>query len=274
MVKKPPFKIPDLDEDALPGGWIDREPAPKDLPHPGLRELCLNITGAFEGPNSWATCSGNFDKSGLSCGLLQWNLGQGTLQPLLQRMLSNHRAKALAILGPAALKSLEEVLKMPVNLQVAWGDAISNPKNKYQVLEPWKTRLKSLFTAPEMKVIQSEAADGIFQRAVATCQAFGIKSVRGLATLFDLCVQQGGIKPQHRARIMVIKAGQEKEKGRALTVNEYLRVIAQGRAEFALPQWQADCLSRRNCIIDGHGTVHGQKFDLDRDYGLNDGPAF
>src|SRR5271157_1912271 len=51
-----------------------------------LLELCLKVSGGFEagtGP-SYTSLTGNFDGQGMSAGILQWNAGQGTLQPLIR----------------------------------------------------------------------------------------------------------------------------------------------------------------------------------------------
>lgn len=45
--------------------------------------LGLNITGSFEGHKNWANLSNNFDGMGFSLGIMQQNLGMGSLQPLL-----------------------------------------------------------------------------------------------------------------------------------------------------------------------------------------------
>ena len=49
--------------------------------------LALNISGSFEGRNGWANLSNNFDRMGFSIGLLQQNLGTGSLQPLLNELI-------------------------------------------------------------------------------------------------------------------------------------------------------------------------------------------
>lgn len=45
--------------------------------------LALNITGSYEGNRGWSTISNNFDGQGISLGIFQQNLGQGSLQRLL-----------------------------------------------------------------------------------------------------------------------------------------------------------------------------------------------
>ena len=52
--------------------------------------LAMNITGSFEGHAGWTNLSNNFDGQGVSMGILNQNLGQGTLQPLLLTMRERH----------------------------------------------------------------------------------------------------------------------------------------------------------------------------------------
>lgn len=47
--------------------------------------LALNVTSSFEGRQSWSALAGDSDQMGLSLGLIQQNLGSGTLQPLLHK---------------------------------------------------------------------------------------------------------------------------------------------------------------------------------------------
>ena len=51
-----------------------------------MLELCLRISGGFEsgGGASYTAVTGNFDGMGLSCGVLQWCAGQGSLQTLVK----------------------------------------------------------------------------------------------------------------------------------------------------------------------------------------------
>src|SRR5690606_29417319 len=69
------------------------EPVSEMLSRPvGYR--CLALTGSFESstnpPDCFSAITGDFDGQGISFGALQWNLGQGTLQPLLARMVERH----------------------------------------------------------------------------------------------------------------------------------------------------------------------------------------
>lgn len=63
---------------------------PEDLSQAGQAHLglALNISGSFEGRSGWANLSNNFDGMGFSIGLLQQNLGMGSIQPMLNDMIS------------------------------------------------------------------------------------------------------------------------------------------------------------------------------------------
>lgn len=68
-----------------------------------LARRCLALTGAFETgtgvPDCFCGISGDFDGQGISFGVLQWNFGQGSLQPLLQEMVTQHEEIARAVFG-------------------------------------------------------------------------------------------------------------------------------------------------------------------------------
>ncbi len=52
--------------------------------------LALNITGSYEGERNWSSLTNNFDGQGISLGIFQQNLGQGSLQPLLIKVDQRH----------------------------------------------------------------------------------------------------------------------------------------------------------------------------------------
>lgn len=68
--------------------------------------LALNITGSFEGRSGWANLSNNFDGMGFSIGILQQNLGMGSLQPLLIDVADMENRGLSFDLQPAFSKAL------------------------------------------------------------------------------------------------------------------------------------------------------------------------
>ncbi|MFN9065810.1 MAG: hypothetical protein ACK5V3_01165, partial [Bdellovibrionales bacterium] len=73
--------------------------------------LALNVTGSFEGNVGWKNLAGNFDGQGISMGLMQQNLGQGTLQPLWIEMLQKDRSSVSKELNSAQVLSMQRMLE-------------------------------------------------------------------------------------------------------------------------------------------------------------------
>lgn len=72
--------------------------------------LGMNITGSFEGHSGWTNLSNNFDGQGVSMGILNQNLGQGTLQPLLIYMRDHHKSILQKAMTASMLRSLLSML--------------------------------------------------------------------------------------------------------------------------------------------------------------------
>jgi hypothetical protein len=74
-------------------------------------ELALNVSGSFEGPDGWQNLTNNFDGQGVSMGLLNQNLGQGSLQPLLVEMNARFNDQMRDTFSASHLSSLLTMLK-------------------------------------------------------------------------------------------------------------------------------------------------------------------
>jgi hypothetical protein len=72
--------------------------------------LSLSISGSFEGNSGWSNLSNNFDGQGISLGLLQQNLGTGSLQPLLWKMRSTYLSTFKSFFTGTDYSSLEGML--------------------------------------------------------------------------------------------------------------------------------------------------------------------
>jgi hypothetical protein len=72
--------------------------------------LAMNITGSFEGHDGWENISNNFDGQGLSLGLFNQNLGQGSLQPLMIQLRRNYLSKMKTFFSTSQLSSVESML--------------------------------------------------------------------------------------------------------------------------------------------------------------------
>lgn len=107
-----------FDEDEVSPPAIRNEP---------LSYRSLVLTGSFETskppPDCFVGITGDFDGQGISFGALQWNLGQGSLQPLLQQM-DNQHLELVENIFVDHCSEFREILDAPQEQQIAWGRSI------------------------------------------------------------------------------------------------------------------------------------------------------
>lgn len=86
--------------------------------------LAMNMSGSFEGHDGWDNLSNNFDGQGVSLGLFNQNLGQGSLQTLLLQFHKTAEHRLKSILTTQQFTSLTAMLK-------TWngGSILSKAKN-------------------------------------------------------------------------------------------------------------------------------------------------
>lgn len=253
-----------------------------DVPPPALTtqpldHQCLALTGGFETnhppPDCFAGLSGDFDGQGMSFGVLQWNIGQGTLQPLLAQMNQNHPDILGQIFGPN-FSALVAMLGEALDEQLAWARSIQDPI-RHGLFEPWQGQFKTLGRQQEFQDIEAQSAAGIFGQALELCNEFGVTSQRAAALLFDIKVQTGGIKSWVRPQILsdFEQLDQAGSSDVPLEVAR-LRIIATRAAASANPKWIADVQNRKLTIANGEGKVHGNHYDLEAQYGITLDSAF
>lgn len=253
----------------------DQAPAPSPLSDKDLAYRCLALTGSFEtgtsAPGCFCGITGDFDRQGLSFGVLQWNLGQGSLQPLLKDMLTYHEELTKDLFADH-FDTLKELMSLPNDEAgrrdaVEFSRSIQNP-NTFQVYEPWRGYAKSLGRTPEFQKIQVTHARKAYNTALALCDEYQLWSERAVALMFDIVTQNGGIRPVTRAQIMgdirTLPEGLEQVEREVRS----LEIVANRRAEASNAKWIDDVRRRKLCIAKGAGTVHGIKYDLDAQFDI------
>lgn len=241
-------------------------------PHAGLDLLhrCLALTGAFETgagiPDCFCGLGGDFDGQGISFGVLQWNFGQGTLQPLLADMAERHNDLLASIFGEH-LEALSEALTASPDELMNFARSVQHPV-RHHVFEPWRGYAKALGRTPEFQQIQAEHARALFERALRMCDDHGLWSERAAALMFDIVTQNGSIGAVTRAQIRGdmarLPTGLSRQEEEAMR----MEIIANRRAEAANPRWVDDVRSRKLCIARGSGAVHGIRYDLEQQFGI------
>ena len=250
-----------------------------DMPVPpiaseSLSYRCLALTGAFETgvgfPDCFCGISGDFDGQGISFGVMQWNFGQGSLQPLLRDMISQH---------PDIVKNIFGEHFDALNIALNEGDedraglmsfvrSIQHPQ-KHRVFEPWLGYAKALGRTEEFQRIQVEYAQTAFQRALKMCGDYDLWSERAAALMFDIVTQNGSISAMTRAQIL----GETGLLSKTLTGPDRevatMRIGANRRAEASSAAWIDDVRRRKLCIANGSGSVHGIQYDIGAQFSLN-----
>jgi peptidoglycan hydrolase-like protein with peptidoglycan-binding domain len=237
-----------------------------------LAQRCLSLTGSFEtgqkAPGCYATIAGDFDGQGMSFGALQWNFGQGTLQPMLQQMDLQHSDIIDSLFGGDAA-TLRQVLNQSQSEQMSWVRSIQ-VGNKIQ--QPWHDQFNALGFTDEFQQIEVAAAMQRYNTALGWCSTYGVSSERAAALMFDIDVQNGGISAATQNLILQdIQNLQPSGDPNQDEVNK-LTIIANRRADAANSPYQQDVRTRKLCIANGTGTVHGIAYDLANDFGIGLGP--
>lgn len=234
-----------------------------------LAYRCLALTGTFETnqgpPGCFSTVAGNFDGQGISFGACQWNLGQGTLQTMLNQAIQTIPSVVAAAFGDE-YPQLQDMLAQPRAQQLTWAQSIQSPK--FVLAAPWNAHFAALGSAPEFQAVEVNSAARMYQSGLTLCKTYQVNSERAAALMFDIMVQNGGISSAVQALIM--QDHQALDPSLAASDMEVARLqsVANRRAEAANPRWIEDVRTRKLMIANGAGTVHGRVFDLENQYGI------
>lgn len=232
----------------------------------------LRITSTFETgrPLDFASLAGNFDKQGLSFGLLQWNIKSGTLQPLLKDFVSLFPTKFAEIFGDHAESIKNLLFKQSLESQMRLFISINNSTN--HIIKPWKSYFAKLGNDPDMQAIQIRAAKTRLLIAAPQMSEFGFKTERAFVFLFDIVTQHGQnwLKSKNRDKMISARFSQLKKNDDEKAI---MRVIAEILSVTVKPAFAKNVLERRNIIINGRGKLGKCEFDLEKDFGLCDEPV-
>lgn len=252
---------------------------PAPLTGKGLDYRCVALTGTFETgkgpPECFCGIAGDFDKQGISFGVLQWNFGQGSLQPLLQEMIETHADIMESIFGPN-FRTVREAVQMSQSPDgkeelIAFARSIQHLVT-HRIHEPWLGYARALGRTSQFQAIQVKHAGKVFQRALDLASDFDVGSERAVALMFDIVTQNGSIRAVTKAQIR----SDVEQVPRNLSAEEHevsvLRIIANRRAEASNPMWVDDVRRRKLCIANGRGTVHGLPIDLEADFAIGLSP--
>lgn len=219
----------------------------------------LMLTAQFEGSgDGYKTIAGNGDGAGLSLGIIQFNIGKGTLQPLLSDILMSNRNLVLSILGEEKTILLEDMLSSSREDQLSWAISI-NDESGNSIIADWAEPLQALCETSEFQAIQNEYIEPYKTSAIKKCDLFGgFLTNRAYAFMFDCSVQYGRF---YQSEADAIHAQISDDMSEIARLQVIANVMRSTRTE--------DAFIRKSCIINGFGTVHGTEIDL-ADFGIDD----
>lgn len=224
-----------------------------------IYDTCIKITGAFEG-SDYNTVAGSFDGMGISCGLLQWNVGTGTLQNQILNFcnVDNYRF-------PTSIRPLQNLSKED---GVKWCKDIMH--DQFGKLKPeWIASWREFLSDPVVINIQKRAMDKYFHQAKCIAGQLGLPhdNVRAMAWSFDLAVQSWSLKvdkPQVNDAQCDSIMSMADSKNAPLWLNESLNdtqkillIASHLRSLKCFPKWKHAFFVRKATIAIGIGYVNG-----------------
>ena len=237
------------------------------VPPPDLQQRSLQVTAAFEG-HGFGLAQGNFDGAGITWGIIGFTLKSGKIAKLIKGIDDAHPELVRGAFGDQSNELLEVLTKMSWADQLAWASSRSSGLNNTTLSEPWRSGFARLGTVPAVQEAQlALVREDYFVPARDTAEGYDLKSELGRALVFDIHVQNGGIKPKTAARIAQARAQAEPATERDLRV-----LIAKAVAATARPAYRDDVGSRKLTLATGEGTVHGFHYEL-ANWGLDESQA-
>lgn len=229
-----------------------------------LYDVCLKITGAFEG-TGFDTVSENFDGQGISLGILQFNLGTGTLQNYIlnhiNEMMYDFPISITPLIGSTPSQAL------------TWHKDNCLDENG-KLKKEWREAWASFAVNPTIINLQKRACDIYFHQAkcIAGKMRMSHDNKRAMSWAFDIAVQSWSLRidaplaNKEHAETIIQLYGQENymiwnqvelnEEQQILVIASHLRALK------CKPEWRNVFFTRKATIAIGCGIVNGKKYDF------------
>lgn len=215
--------------------------------------------------------TGNFDGMGLSFGLLNWNLGAGSLQPLLRDFLRRFPARWKAVFGDDAARFAQVIADErdgAKQAQTAFAIREMNQRSQQQgktswTINPrWTAHFRRLSEDVEFQAIQVAVARGLFDRAEYFCRYFSLISERAFCFMFDAVSSHGpwwltrkdaATGKQRRRELLRAKlqALTTRAAGGKIAERAILQAVAETLGETSRSEYRARALARKLWFLTG-----------------------
>lgn len=230
-------------------------------------DLCVQITSNFEG-RGYGTVSSINDGQGLSVGILQFNLGQGTLQSYILSQINYLSYDYF----PQSIRPLQVLSPK---------DAVVWAKDNFydingELKKEWRSAWERFMTDPVIINLQKHAIDKYFHQAKRICGRLGFPHThrRAMAWSFDLAVQNWSLDidlpPDHYDQCYNIMTSYDQE-NLIVWIGEHLEpmqrqlvILSHLRAMKCKPEWRSNVFVRKATIAIGCGWVNKTFYKLNK----------
>jgi hypothetical protein len=179
-------------------------------------------------------------------GIIGFTARHGELGELIAKAKASD-ANILARAFGALAGELEEGLAGSESARVAFGEAISIPAQKYNLRSEWRDAFARFGREAVVKRLQIERAYNIYwTNAEQLFQRYALGDASDASLLYDVAVQNGGVKSRADTEIRSRLAGASGAEARRLIIAEEVRDVSASR-------WRADVFARKSCIASGEG---------------------
>jgi hypothetical protein len=252
--------------------------------------LLTKLVGAFENSGDpYQGVSGDFDGMGISCGVLQWNIGSNSLQPLVRSIGRAAVLEAMPTLGAAMWTACNSSIAQGLSTVRSW-------QNGSTLRAAAKRELQQLMGSPPMHAAQdakiqrvADDADG-WASDWAQARGGGPRTRQELAWFFDIATQNGNMKGIGFADVATFKHSAAPDRiddlvcdwmaglgasfahaaechanaarWRNADGNIDLLVLSYLRVQKSVLKWRGDAMNRKGTIAMRRGAVHGTTYDF------------
>lgn len=242
-----------------------------------LKEKSLGMVAFFETSNGYPQCygvtGGNWDGQGISHGVLQYNFGQSSLQPLWIYLDTYENDLCRTTFGTDYAEWAAILDDTLVN-QIAWGESISDSATgKHSVVEPWKTYFMNLGTSQPSIDKQIEMSAAWRVNGEKWFKNLGLYSRRGYALLFDIAVQMNRLLPLNliwNEFQQIDPTGKTKAQIEAEKLTIIVNYCAYEQNKISDPSIQQIVYNRKIAIVNGTSAQGFDitNYDLEYEYAL------
>jgi hypothetical protein len=182
---------------------------------------------------------------------------------------ADNSAESILFPDKSALNELDDgyvpnslsVLDAKTAASVAWAKSNVYQAGGTKFKTDWKNSFLSLAVTVPYRSLQIQAAMSMFTKAVGYFDSLQFTELRSLLMMYDIVVQNGGLTSTHLSQFRSYVAANPKA-----TETAKLTKLVEIRVVSVLDKYKNDVRSRKMTIVNGSGTVHGAKRDLQKEY--------